>query len=289
MKNKKKKNCQKGYSCGFTCISVYKVCLIEFPEGVSVALDRGASFRNQTGKPYEKPSLPAPKFTFQRDLGLPKKQEGPEKSDNMDPFGLIDLHSEKIGDPKLALKVDDVASHLVNKGVFDDEDTAYETVDTIRYFTRNGYIGMKEDERDGIDNPRVDIINNNIFNNDKIPTYDGEVWRGIYGYSEGLNENRVSALELIRTLSEGDEIQMDAMSSFSTNRKVAESFAEGGEEGALFRVSKNKTGKSIQGMSGLIEEKEVLVPKGVKYKVVGIQMIDVGYGKMMKVFDLEEV
>jgi hypothetical protein len=39
MYTKKAKNCEVGYSCGLTCISVYKVCWKEFPEGLSVTLD----------------------------------------------------------------------------------------------------------------------------------------------------------------------------------------------------------------------------------------------------------
>lgn len=36
---KKKKKCLKGYSCGFSCISKFKGCRREFPEGISVTLD----------------------------------------------------------------------------------------------------------------------------------------------------------------------------------------------------------------------------------------------------------
>lgn len=47
---KKKKRCTTGYSCGSSCISVTKECRVEFPTGVSVALDKKSASRND-GKP----------------------------------------------------------------------------------------------------------------------------------------------------------------------------------------------------------------------------------------------
>jgi hypothetical protein len=58
---KKKKNCQKGYSCGYTCISVTKACLVEFPDGISVSLDNRSVMRSYPIEPRDKGSAPDPK------------------------------------------------------------------------------------------------------------------------------------------------------------------------------------------------------------------------------------
>ncbi len=286
MKNKKKKNCQKGYSCGFTCISVYKVCLIEFPEGVSVALDRGASFRNQTGKPYEKPSLPAPKFTFQRDLGLPKVVK---KSDKIDPFDLFGLRKEKNLGFFETLEEEDVANHLLDKGVFKDKETAAKTVKAIREFTEGEYEEMRKNERDGKKDDRVEAINKNIFDNDEVPVYEGELWRGLSANEFSKNPALKAAAEMLRTLKEGDELELDAMSSFTSDIDVAKNFANNSSAGFIFNVKSNTKGKSIEGISKILGEKEVLVPKGSKYKIIGVSETKTISGKVVKVFEIEEI
>lgn len=53
---KKKKRCQKGYSCGYTCINVSKICRIEFPDGVSFSLDKRELVLSSPYKPQEKKS-----------------------------------------------------------------------------------------------------------------------------------------------------------------------------------------------------------------------------------------
>jgi hypothetical protein len=50
MVTKKKRQCKIGYSCGASCISIMKECRIEFPEGVSVGLDRRAVVLNPKKK-----------------------------------------------------------------------------------------------------------------------------------------------------------------------------------------------------------------------------------------------
>ena len=93
----------------------------------------------------------------------------------------------------------------------------------------------------------------------RMPAFEGVIHRGMSFKSE---DERTSFLSKI---SKG--YSLEAMSSFSSSREIAENFA-GDANGIIFAV-KNKSGASIQQLSGEHDEEEVLVPKGVKYKIVG--------------------
>ena len=94
----------------------------------------------------------------------------------------------------------------------------------------------------------------------KMPAFEGVIHRGMTFKSEG---DRASFLSKI---SKG--YSLEAMSSFSSSRGIAEDFAGTSSNGIIFTV-KNKSGASIKQLSQTKEEEEVLVPKGVKYKIMG--------------------
>lgn len=85
--NRKKKNCQKGYSCGFTCISITKMCLKEFPEGVSVSLENRSVLRSYPIEPKPKPKVQSSTEDSLIQLKKKLKQEEADwKKANIDPL-----------------------------------------------------------------------------------------------------------------------------------------------------------------------------------------------------------
>lgn len=113
------------------------------------------------------------------------------------------------------------------------------------------------------------------------PPYRGTVYRGM---SFNSDSDRKSFLDKI-----SGGYQLEAMSSFSSAKDIAASFAKGdggtskGSFGVLFSV-KNKSGVSIQNISDFPDEAEVLAMKGAKYKIKGTPKKS---GKMI-VIELEE-
>ena len=103
----------------------------------------------------------------------------------------------------------------------------------------------------------IDSINRYVK---KMPAFDGMIHRGMFFKSE---DERTSFLSKI---SKG--YSLEAMSSFSSSRTIAEEFAGTSDRSVIFTV-KNKSGASIQQLSKIKKEEEVLVPKGVKYRIVG--------------------
>ena len=94
----------------------------------------------------------------------------------------------------------------------------------------------------------------------KMPAFEGVIHRGMTFKSEDQRKSFLSEI------SKG--YSLEAMSSFSSSRGIAEDFAGTSSNGIIFTV-KNKSGASIKQLAQIKEEEEVLVPKGVKYKLVG--------------------
>ena len=94
----------------------------------------------------------------------------------------------------------------------------------------------------------------------KMPAFEGVIHRGMTFKSEGDRKSFLSKIS--------GGYSLEAMSSFSSSRGIAEDFAGTSSNGIIFTV-KNKSGASIKQLSTTKEEEEVLVPKGVKYKLVG--------------------
>ena len=94
----------------------------------------------------------------------------------------------------------------------------------------------------------------------KMPAFEGVIHRGMTFKSEGDRKSFLSKIS--------GGYSLEAMSSFSSSRGIAEDFAGTSSNGIIF-TAKNKSGASIKQLSTTKEEEEVLVPKGVKYKLVG--------------------
>lgn len=103
---------------------------------------------------------------------------------------------------------------------------------------------------------------------EKMPKHDGVIYRGLE-----IDENKFDTKIFEKSLT--NPKGLDAFSSFSTDREVAERFARRGVAGSIgedkFEVIltvRNKSGVSIQALSRTPQEDEVLVPKGTKYKIL---------------------
>lgn len=97
------------------------------------------------------------------------------------------------------------------------------------------------------------------------PEFEGEVFRGIGGLSD----------EVFRKLTQrGRTMTMQAFTSFSEKKSVAQGFLKkAGENPILFRV-KDSGGVSIRGLSKFAFEDEVLVPEGTKYKIIKTRNVE---------------
>ena len=119
---------------------------------------------------------------------------------------------------------------------------------------------------DGRDLTKSEIseINSSIKSIDqyvkKMPAFEGQVHRGMSFDSKEQQEAFLSKIS--------GGYSLEAMSSFSSSKRVAKEFAMGSKAGILFTV-KNKSGASVKRLSLMEEEDEIIVPKDIKYRIVG--------------------
>lgn len=97
----------------------------------------------------------------------------------------------------------------------------------------------------------------------KSGTYKGEIWRGV-GFSE---EQWAEVYE--EYITPGKIIMLPKISSFTKDRARASAYGSGFSQIRL-RVDK-VTGRDISALSHYPEENEILVPAGVKLKVVSAE------------------
>jgi hypothetical protein len=98
------------------------------------------------------------------------------------------------------------------------------------------------------------------------PPHEGKVYRGLANVPTSIAK---------RLAKDGSTIELDAMSSTSTGRKVAEKFAhgetagksKGGNTFVIMEMAGKHGGVDIRDLTGRAGEREVLIPKGTKFKV----------------------
>lgn len=147
------------------------------------------------------------------------------------------------------------------------EETKYDekTCKTIKKYL-DLYFGDDYSEFvDGNKDKEVKIINDALS---RMGAYDGDIFRGLkFG-------NAKSGQEFVDMLQPGAEIQMKSISSWSSEKWVANNFSKSGNESfysVKFICKNNKTGVGVQHISEYgDDEAEVLVPSGTKWKVVDI-------------------
>jgi hypothetical protein len=110
----------------------------------------------------------------------------------------------------------------------------------------------------------------------RAPNYSGTTYRGLAGLSDDARE----ALTRV-----GETIRWDAITSSSTAEGIAMDFSAGGR-GLIFKIT-NKTGVDFRSiaMEGYRFEKEVLLRKGAKYRIMKVEDI----GGVKPLVHLEEI
>lgn len=231
----KKKKCDKGSSCGASCISQEKTCEVTFGGKIQAPLSKRADFLSKSviGGPDNPSSLDKAAKKAAKLMGV-SKEEGYKVVEGVRYFTREDGYK--------AVRALDKGGDALEKYVA-SEDLPPSFASKLRK-------GKPQEYTEAI---------NKMLNSPKVPRYDGEIYRGLS--SKFLETN---------SLEPGTEFSLQAMSSFSSNQKIAERFA-GGSEGVVIKVKQNTQGVSIKNISTFAEEDEVLVPKNTKYRVVSVE------------------
>ena len=158
----------------------------------------------------------------------------------------------------------------------------------VNAFTDEDYEKIRKAEYAGIKTAQIVAINRYL---DKMPKFSGEMFRGKQFKTQQDIDNFVEKLK------EGHSYELPAMSSFSSNKETATTFAVEGALGlaqksspssVVFKITGNKSGVTVKHLSVNVEEDEVLVKKGAKYKINGeIETINRS-GKKITIISLEE-
>lgn len=145
---------------------------------------------------------------------------------------------------------------LYDQGFTKSKKDADDLIDSAVEYKGARFKKINTDLIEGRKNSTADKIDKTLFDNDKIPVYQGKtLYRGLRG---------------IPPASVGDEIEWKGYSSFSPLLDTAKGFQGG--DGIIMRLKDGtKDGKEITGAGpGYLFESEVLLPRNSKFKVVGI-------------------
>ena len=161
---------------------------------------------------------------------------------------------------------------------------AREIVEAVNEYTGGDFSGVHSGENKEI----ADKIDK-FLNNKKAPVYAGEIFRGLVveGHDGRTGEDILH--DIIKT----GTWREPGISSFSSDRKTAESFMRDFGKGnipVLLRNTRNRSGVPIAHMSKMKQEFEVITPSSVKnrgFKITGFKKIpnwwDGGYGYMVDI------
>jgi hypothetical protein len=144
----------------------------------------------------------------------------------------------------------------------------------IRTFERTG------EQSTGIEKKAAAAINSYIA---AAPKYKGQVHRGL----SFTDPDKVA--KFLKDLTADGGFKLNAMSSFSSKPSVAKGF-DGGKYGVMLKVKGNQSGTSIKNGSSHLDENEVLVPKGTKYRISGPpKFTRDSIGRVLMEFELDEI
>ncbi|MBD2492538.1 ADP-ribosyltransferase [Aulosira sp. FACHB-615] len=243
--SKKTKKCTKGTACGNGCINKDKQCRV-------------------------KPAVE----TKQQIEKILKKDSGQNKSSSIvkehTDYGL--KQPSEYSSASVYVKT---ASRLVSEKLGVSESDAAKMVKGLTVFTGDDYDKVKKSEKTGNGSQKhkdaAEWINKFI---EKSPKYQGDVYRGSAFLAKEFDQ---------RLFESGLEKGTDSLTSFSTSEKVAVNFSNGtggsisplpreqSQVKVILKVKNSKSGASVRQFSEYPEEDEVVVPKGVKYKIISKQ------------------
>ena len=157
------------------------------------------------------------------------------------------------------------ALELIQKETGYDEKTAK----TVKKYM-DEYFGDDYSEFvDGNRQKEVEVIDEALS---RMGAYDGEIFRGLkFGFGK-------RGQEFADRLKVGGEIEMKSISSWSSERWVANKFAGVGNDSyysVVFVCKENKTGVGVQHISEFgKDEAEVLSPSGTRWKITNVSQTD---------------
>ncbi len=130
----------------------------------------------------------------------------------------------------------------------------------IRHYTSPAFLGINRRMREGVsrleDRQFTALAGNGV---DKLPSPPRNIWRA-------PRRQTAAADALWSTAKVGDDFDLgDQLQSFSTEKSVAESWSRGSR--LLLHVEKPRRGAYIAPVSHFENEKEVLLPAGLRYRV----------------------
>jgi len=128
----------------------------------------------------------------------------------------------------------------------------------VKRFTQTDYDEIRALQYQGKTSADIESINTYL---ERMPKYQGEIHRG-----KGFKSDEDRAKFIERIVTEG--YTLPAMSSFSSNVTVAQSYSGGEAASGILITVRNKSGVSVKALSQMQGEDEVLVPKGAKYKLI---------------------
>jgi len=135
-----------------------------------------------------------------------------------------------------------------------------QALNAISGFTRSEYKSIRNLESRGQSNSKILLINQLIR---RMPYFQGKIYRGLRFFKEEKFQTFIEDLKRDRTLT------LDAMSSFTSDLLVAESYSVS-RYPVVLEVRDNNSGVAIEEFAAMYVEHEVLAPRGTRYEVIDI-------------------
>jgi hypothetical protein len=296
-----KKRCNKGKSCGATCINQGKVCLVDLPWVSSNGLTRVATkIQSATTKDRGEGVKFSPLGTTDDFLNLVsatqnlKNRDRKLVEDNAEVAKLLDvkgygfplwyskeLYKNSEEEAKYGKLREQIGKSVVNDGFY-----ALETYTGSLKEARLIRLADRDPSKSSEEYRQASNDLNRLLTLREMPRPDVEKFRGFRATPEKLQE--------MIDGSKGKEKFNHATSySWSSALGIGREFADkeiyeakDRTERVIFR-SVNKRGVPIEFVSSVSKEDELLTPRNTNYKYLGYRPINV-YGYTYHVFDVEE-
>ena len=166
----------------------------------------------------------------------------------------------------------DEAIESVAKRTGTSKAEAEKMADAVNDFSRSGYDSIREYQQNGPppdEREKADAIEEFI---EKSPKWDGgPVYRGI-------GVDRETGEKIIAAASRGENVGMLGTASFSTEKHIADSFADSNTPwpdgiSIIFISDGKQNGTSIRNLSGFYNENEVLMSNDARWKPTDVEQI----------------
>lgn len=295
----KRKRCKKGKSCGASCISSSKFCLVDLPWVSSSGLNKVAKvIQDNKGKAKPEPEEPGIKlsplstedqfYDKMSDTGtIPDGSKLEE--DSIDVAKVLGIKNYaypryNLYGPKEEPEYDAIRAKIGETAVSDG-------VYAMKKFTGSNSMSYNIGQADkgsplysGYTKLSNDL--NKLLTLEELPKTEVEKFRGFRASPDRLDL-------MIESATKGESFKHDRLYSWSSSLEVGKSFADevlakapDRTERVIYRTV-NKRGVPIEYVSSLTDEYEVLTPRNTKYKYIAYRVINVE-GQDYHIFDVEE-